>query len=103
MTLEELAYGEDGRLLSNALSTYKAPDGEFLPDMEIRWIEDPNPEGARGSKAVGEPPLMYGIGVWFALREAVRAFNPDGDLPFRTPMTPEQVLLGLYADPPGRD
>jgi xanthine dehydrogenase large subunit len=103
MTLEELAYGEDGRLLSNALSTYKAPDGEFLPDVEIRWIEDPNPEGARGSKAVGEPPLMYGIGVWFALRDAVRSFNPDGDLPFRTPMTPEQVLLGLFADPPGRD
>ena len=52
----------------------------------------------RGSKAVGEPPLMYGIGVWFALREAIRAFRPDAAVPFRTPMTPERVLMALHGD-----
>ena len=26
MTMEEIAYNDDGRLLSNALSTYKVPD-----------------------------------------------------------------------------
>jgi len=31
MTLEELAYSDDGRLLSRALSTYKAPDVYFTP------------------------------------------------------------------------
>ena len=98
MTLEELAYGEDGRLLSSALSTYKAPDGDFMPAVHIRWVEDDNPHGTVGSKAVGEPPLMYGIGVWFALREAIRAFNPEADVPFRTPMTPEQALLCLYPE-----
>jgi xanthine dehydrogenase large subunit len=48
------------------------------------------------SKAVGEPPLMYGIGVYFALRQAIRAFNPSTNLPFSTPLTPEKVLMGLY-------
>lgn len=95
MTLEELAYGEDGRLLSSALSTYKAPDGDFLPDMEVRFIEDDNPTGPYGSKAVGEPPLMYGIGAWFALRDAIKAFKPGAHIPYDSPMTPERVLLAL--------
>lgn len=95
MTLEELAYHEDGRLLSHALSTYKAPDVYFMPDdMEIEWLTEPGPTGPYGSKAVGEPPLMYGIGAYFSLRDAMRAFRED-DYEFRAPMTPERVLLGL--------
>ena len=49
------------------------------------------------SKAVGEPPLMYGIGTYFALRNAVKAFNPASDIGFAAPMTPEKVLMGLYS------
>jgi xanthine dehydrogenase large subunit len=99
MTLEELAYREDGRLLSHALSTYKAPDVYFMPeDLQIHFLEDPNPVGPYGSKAVGEPPLMYGIGVWFALHDAIRAYRSDRDLPFSAPMTPERALMGLHGD-----
>lgn len=96
MTLEELAYDDEGRLLSNALSTYKAPDVYALPDdlqVKLRTID--NEPGPRGSKAVGEPPLMYGIGVYFALRDAMRAFAAR-DYPFQAPMTPERVLMGLH-------
>lgn len=97
MTLEELSYGDDGRLLSRALSTYKAPDVYFMPDdLEVRWITDEGPTGPFGSKAVGEPPLMYGIGAFFALRAAMRAFRPDANIPFNAPMTPERVLMPLY-------
>ena len=39
---------------------------------------------------------MYGIGVYFALRNAIRAFNPSAAIPFDAPMTPEKVLLALY-------
>ena len=49
------------------------------------------------SKAVGEPPLMYGLGAYFAIRNAVRAFaecSPAFDLPF----TPEKVLMSLYSN-----
>ena len=48
------------------------------------------------SKAVGEPPLMYGIGAYFALRNAIRAFNPSAEIGFSAPMTPEKTLMALY-------
>ena len=50
------------------------------------------------SKAVGEPPLMYGIGAYFALQNAIKSFNPSYKLNFHAPMTPEKVLLGLYQE-----
>jgi xanthine dehydrogenase large subunit len=99
VTLEELAFDEKGRTTSHALSTYKAPDGEFLPDtFDVKFLENVNNEGGPlGSKAVGEPPFMYGMAAYFALRDAVSAFRgkPLGG-PFVSPATPEQVLLGLY-------
>ncbi len=95
MTLEELAYGEDGRLLSFALSTYKAPDVYSAPEIQVEWLETDNPTGPQGSKAVGEPPLMYGIGAYFAIRDAMRAYAPR-DYPFTAPATPEKVLLDLH-------
>jgi xanthine dehydrogenase large subunit len=96
VTLEELAYDDQGRLLSSALSTYKAPDGDFMPEMQVAWVEEPNPMAPGGSKAVGEPPLMYGIGAWFALRQAIKAYKPQARVAYRSPMTPEQVLMALH-------
>ncbi len=104
MTMEDVIYNAEGRLLANALSTYKIPDIYSVPrTIDIHFLPTPPAELAVfGSKAVGEPPLMYGIGAWFALREAVRAFNPSTKLPFVTPMTPERVLTGLYAADPAQ-
>ena len=50
----------------------------------------------RKSKAVGEPPLMYGLGAYFAIQNAVKAFNPKYESKFHAPFTPERVLMGLY-------
>ena len=98
MTMEEVAYNAEGRLLSNALSTYKIPDIYSVP--AVLDIEPVDTEGSElaifKSKAVGEPPLMYGIGAFFALRNAVLAFNPQSDIAYSAPMTPEKVLMGLY-------
>jgi xanthine dehydrogenase large subunit len=98
MTMEEIVYDRDGKLRSNALSTYKVPDIHSVPkSIEIHFLETVKENLAIfRSKAVGEPPLMYGIGAWFALRNAIKAFNPSADIPFHTPMTPERVLMGLY-------
>ena len=98
MTMEDIAYNEDGRLLSNALSTYKIPDIFSVPKaVEVIPVETLGHEHAiLKSKAVGEPPLMYGIGAYFALQNAINAFNPNYDLKFHAPMTPEKVLMGLY-------
>ncbi|KAA2241359.1 molybdopterin-dependent oxidoreductase [Chitinophaga agrisoli] len=99
MTMEEVIYDADGRLRSNALSTYKVPDIYAVPkDIEIAFLETQQDNLAIfRSKAVGEPPLMYGIGAWFALRNAIYAFNPHASIPFTAPMTPEKVLMALYS------
>ncbi len=98
MTMEEIVYDEEGRLRSNALSTYKVPDIYSVPkELDIHFLETSNDNLAIfKSKAVGEPPLMYGIGSYFALRNAVKAFNSDSNIAFSAPMTPEKVLMGLY-------
>jgi len=98
MTMEEIAYDTNGRLLSNALSTYKVPDVFSIPkNIEILPLETEGNEMAiLKSKAVGEPPLMYGIGAYFAIQYAIKAFNPNYNLKFHAPMTPEKVLMSLY-------
>ena len=98
MTMEEVVYDANGRLRSNALSTYKVPDIYAVPkEIAIDFLQTPHDNLAIfRSKAVGEPPLMYGIGAYFALRNAIRAFNKKGHFPFAAPMTPEKVLMALY-------
>jgi xanthine dehydrogenase large subunit len=99
MTMEEVVYDKEGRLRSNALSTYKVPDIYAVPAvLEIEALQTKQDNLAIfRSKAVGEPPLMYGIGVWFALRNAILAYHPSAEIPFTTPMTPEKVLMALYS------
>jgi xanthine dehydrogenase large subunit len=98
MTMEEISYNKEGKLLSNALSTYKVPDVFSAPKtIEIIPLETSGNEIAiLKSKAVGEPPLMYGIGAYFAIQDAVKKFNPNYTLKFHAPFTPEKVLMGLY-------
>ena len=99
MTMEEVVYDENGVLRSNALSTYKVPDIYSVPkEIAIDFLQTQQDNLAIfRSKAVGEPPLMYGIGAYFALRNAIKAFNPSSNIPFDAPMTPEKVLMALYS------
>jgi xanthine dehydrogenase large subunit len=98
MTIEEVIYTKDGKLLTDSLSTYKVPDVYFTPkEIEIDFLENPNPSAAIfNSKAIGEPPLMYGIGIYFALCNAIKAFRPNAELKISAPMTNEKLLLTLY-------
>ncbi len=119
MTMEEVVYDETGKLRSSALSTYKVPDIYSVPkEIAILPLETTRENLAVfNSKAVGEPPLMYAIAAYFAIRNAIRAFksSPPGlrrgadassagwsadgvVLPFDAPFTPEKVLMNLYAD-----
>jgi len=98
MTVEELLFA-DGRCLTDTLSTYKIPDILCTPEIEGHFLEDAeNPNAIMRSKAIGEPPLMYGIGAYFALLDAMRAFRPDREAFFHAPMTPERVLMFLHGD-----
>ncbi|MEP6902400.1 MAG: molybdopterin cofactor-binding domain-containing protein, partial [Actinomycetota bacterium] len=100
MTMEEIFYDEAGKLRSNALSTYKIPDIYSVPkEIAILPLATERKNLAIfNSKAVGEPPLMYGIGAYFAIREAVKAFNDEHFIKFNAPFTPEKVLMNLYSE-----
>ncbi|PCM44647.1 xanthine dehydrogenase molybdopterin binding subunit [Marinobacter sp. ANT_B65] len=101
LTTEELVYSNDGRLLTNGPANYKIPAvSDCPPDLRVGLLPDsPNREATVfHSKAVGEPPLMLGIAVWSALRDAVSSvtgyrFSP----PLDTPATPERVLAAITA------
>ncbi len=99
MTLEDVVYNEKGELKSNSLATYKVPDYYTAPkEIDVQFLETEGNEMAiLKSKAVGEPPLMYGIGAYFAIANAILAFNPKATIPYSAPMTTEKVLLALYS------
>jgi xanthine dehydrogenase large subunit len=98
MTMEEIVYDKQGKLRSNALSTYKVPDIYSVPkEISIDFLAtEKNNLAIFRSKAVGEPPLMYGLGAFFALRNAIKNFNSAARPAFDAPMTPEKVLMNLY-------
>ena len=98
MTCEDVFYDEKGKLRSNALSTYKIPDIYAAPkEIDIiPLITDKENLAILQSKAVGEPPLMYGLGTYFAIENAIQSFNPTVPCRMNAPYTPEKVLLALY-------
>ena len=100
MTLEELMHSDKGKLLTDSLTTYKVPDIFFAPkEMKVQFLQNARNEyGPYYSKAVGEPPFMYSIGVYFAILNAMKAFRPDMKAIYSAPLTPEKVLMWLYGD-----
>jgi xanthine dehydrogenase large subunit len=95
---EELVWDGAGRLQTHAPSTYKIPAcGDVPDDFRVTLLHARNREATiHRSKAVGEPPLMLGISVFHALRDAVTAVG-DGRLAPRldAPATPERVLMAV--------
>ncbi|MBZ0199753.1 MAG: molybdopterin-dependent oxidoreductase [Ignavibacteriaceae bacterium] len=99
-TVEELLFDEKGKYLTDTLSTYKVPDVHFTPEeMEVKFLENnTHSEAIFNSKAIGEPPLMYGIGAYFAIANAVKSFKTSANFRYSLPITPEKVLMNLHGD-----
>jgi xanthine dehydrogenase large subunit len=99
LTTEELIWGDDGRLQTNNPASYKIPAiGDTPPEFNVELLPDsPNVEATiYHSKAVGEPPLMLGISVWSALRDAVSSLSDYSISPrLDPPATPEAVLRAV--------
>ena len=103
LTMEELVWDTDGptvgRLRTHAPSTYKIPTAsDRAPKMRIAiWEGGENPEKTiHRSKAVGEPPLMLGASVLFALSDAVASVAGHRIYPaLDAPATPERVLMAI--------
>jgi xanthine dehydrogenase large subunit len=99
LTSEELVWDAAGTLRTHAPSTYKIPTARDWPaDARVDLLEAaPNSEESiYRSKAVGEPPLMLGLAVLHAIRDACAAFGPLGCLPkLDAPATPEAVMRAI--------
>ncbi len=97
LTSEELWWDASGHLRTHAPSTYKIPACGDVPaafNVAIYAAGRNAEETIYRSKAVGEPPLMLGISVFHAIRDAIAA-SGDGLLHLDAPATPEQVLLAV--------
>lgn len=94
-TMEEVVVDANGRYTSANPSTYKIPGIRDLPEiLEVELVESKSKEASVfGSKAVGEPPFIYGMAVFFALQDAIRSLKPKADLNF--PATPEAIITAL--------
>jgi xanthine dehydrogenase large subunit len=97
LTLEELIWDANGRLMTNGASTYKLPAWSEMPEkFNVDFLERAAEPGVVfGSKAVGEPPLMLAISVREALREAIGAFGSGGTVSLDSPATPERVFWAI--------
>lgn len=97
LTREELLWDADGRIATRGASTYKLPGLGDCPDVfNVQLLENAHESGVvRGSKAVGEPPLMLAISVREALRQAVSAFGHGGVVELASPATPEAVFWAI--------
>ncbi len=95
-TIENIRYAHDGKVLT-AVNSYKVPDIKFCPPhFGVTLLPNSdNPYAVCNSKAVGEPPLIHGLGAYFAILHALRAVRKDKELP-SLPLTPEKVFMYLH-------
>lgn len=98
VTSEELVYDKGRKLLSHSPTTYKIPNVQDTPRVfKIDFIENlENHVNVHGSKAVGEPPLLLGISVWTAVKNAL-SYRGKG-MGLKSPSTGEEILRELTGE-----
>ncbi|CAL8074582.1 unnamed protein product [Orchesella dallaii] len=100
--LEELVYDENGRLCTAGPVTYKIPTVNDTPlEFNVSFLTgDGNPKAIYSSKTVGEPPLLLATSVFFAVKDAIRAYreanNKDRNFRLDSPATVEKILLACH-------
>ncbi len=95
-TMEECKWDESGHLLTHSPDTYKIPGIHDIPrDFRVQLLQKaPNEGTIRQSKAVGEPPFMHGLSVWFAIKDAISSIDGhkrEPELGF--PATNEAIVM----------
>lgn len=95
VTGEEVVVDGRGRLLSDSATTYKIPTyGDLPARVVVEMPEDDRSDRVLlRSKAIGEPPFLYGESVFFAVRDALA--SPGGGPSLALPATAERVLRAV--------
>jgi len=97
LTIEEVLWDNDGKLVTNGASTYKLPSWSELPDeFRVSFLSSAGEPGVVfGGKAVGEPPLMLAISAREALRDAIAGYAANGPVALDSPATPERIFWAV--------
>jgi xanthine dehydrogenase large subunit len=98
VTTEELKWSPKGELWSHSPTTYKIPNISDVPEVfNVELLHNPdNAVSLYRSKALGEPPLLLGVSVWTAVKNALSYVAPAGEVAkLDLPATPEQILMSL--------
>jgi xanthine dehydrogenase large subunit len=97
VTTEALRYSEAGELLSHSPTTYKVPNVTDVPPVfNVSFFDNrENRQNVYSSKAVGEPPLLLGVSVWAAVKQALASVAGERRVRLSLPATNEEVLLRL--------
>jgi xanthine dehydrogenase large subunit len=97
VTTEELRYADSGELLTHSPTTYKIPNiGDVPRVFNIDLLNNPdNDVSLYRSKAVGEPPLLLGICVFMAAKNALSYLNPKAANLLTIPATGEKLLMAI--------
>ncbi len=91
---EEIAYDDQGQLLSATLADYLVPTAVEIPPVRLAHLETPSPTNPLGLKGLGEGGAIPGPA---AIANAVEdALRPYGAVVRRTPLSPPAVraLIG---------
>jgi carbon-monoxide dehydrogenase large subunit len=92
---EQVAYDDDGQLLSGSLMDYALPRAASLPVVTLARVETPSPRNPLGVKGIGEagtiaaPPAI--------LNAVVDALRPLGVSAIDMPLTPERLWRAIRA------
>lgn len=94
-TMEEIKWDNKGKLLNNSPDTYKIPGLRNIPERFNTKLfkNNSNSNTVYNSKAVGEPPFLYGLSVLFAIQNALKAINIHNKaINLNIPATNEKIL-----------
>ena len=95
LTIEEVNWKPNGELTTHSPSTYKIPAVNDMPEKFIvKNFRNLNKENVvNKSKTTGEPPLMLGMSVFFAIKDAISSTTNYKVIPkLNAPATPEAIL-----------
>ncbi len=99
LTMEEVVWGNDGKIKTFSPSTYKIPAVTDIPrifNVEI-YKKGLNLEKVvNKAKTTGEPPLMLAMSVFYAIKDAISSVSNYQKTPnLDAPATPEKILLSI--------
>jgi xanthine dehydrogenase large subunit len=61
--------------------------------FNVEFLDNPdNVVSLRGSKALGEPPLLLGLCVWTAVKDALASVSAEAAAKLALPATGEMIL-----------